>query len=106
MNKLRLYSVQPYSDADWQILVVAHSVREAKKLGWEGLPEQDCDYIDMRVKWIKDLIVPAEIKEPVVIDICGEGSWTCEAWGLTSWCNGCPKEEEKRKEWGGEEWMP
>ncbi len=95
-NDLRLYRAMPNLDADWQILVVAHSLREAKRLGWPEIRWLDTDlaYIDARYQRVRQVAVPPEITEAMVIDHCDDYDWTCAAWGH-KWCPiTCPQWKE------------
>ena len=73
---------------EWAMLIIAHSVREARNLFWAGRPYDLEDYTDMRVKWLKEsenvlpLADPAKLQadEAHLVDnpaYCRG----CECWG-------------------------
>ena len=49
---MRAYYVSD-EDNENAIAVVADNSREAKKLGWSSIRECGCEYVDMRVHWLK-----------------------------------------------------
>ena len=67
-------------------LIFADNIQEAKKLAWPVIKDWfDVDYIDMRVKWIKDSDFLDSEKlsdKPHVVDsptVCK----SCELWGVS-----------------------
>lgn len=97
---MRLYRVRPTSDpGEWQILVVADNAKDARRMGWRGVPVAG-DFIDMRVSWVRDMVIPDAITEPTVIDHCEEQKWTCQAWSHEMCPTSCL---EWKPEYGEEE---
>ena len=96
---MKLYRFMP--DNEWQVLVVAHNTREAKRLGYRGalmcLDKDDIDYTACRVRLVRDTRVPSpspEIVEPTVLWTCADAPWTCWAWAAEG-CDGCPQYAER-----------
>ncbi len=51
MVKLYIFK---FNDAEWSSMIIANSVKQAKKLGYEyWYGEQDYGYIDIRIKRVK-----------------------------------------------------
>jgi len=94
-DRLRLYRMMPHQDGDWQILVVAHTAKEAKGLGWPVLrctnPAQIPEYVDCRVRLVPQVGIPRDVAGPVVIDHCDEAPWTCPAWSHEECPRTCPQ---------------
>ena len=91
---MRLYYVYIAND-DWGVMVVAGTAREARRLGYKvicGPLYQRPDYIDIRVTWKREAVIPAEITEPTVFEFCPiKKDWLCDAWrGDRCRESGCP----------------
>jgi hypothetical protein len=45
-------------DSSWNVPVVAHTTKEAKKIAWNKWSwELDCEWIDLRVHWRRGALV-------------------------------------------------
>lgn len=95
--------------AEGAILIFAHSIKEAKKIGWRGMPGDICDvFTDMRIEWLGEsdhlfTQVPQwsksklEKSEAHVVDNppCCKG---CNLWGYElneqGLCETCAEDEE------------
>ena len=98
---LKLYRVQPHKDADWQVLVVHRTARDAKRLGYMGFPtDESGDYIDCRVQLVRNVIPPNRETVPRVIDCCDYlERWACVAWGHDNEeCRRCKYLPEEERE--------
>ena len=70
---LKLYRVIPHKDADWQVLVVHHSWRQAKAMGYDAFPCSDAgDFIDCRVRLVREITPPDTETVPRIIE-----TWVC-----------------------------
>ena len=100
-NSLHLYRMMPYQNADWQILVVAHSAKEAKRLGWPVLrytnPADIPEYLKCWVQLERCVAVPNDVIEPVVIENCDDAQWTCVAWSYEQCPHTCPRFKSERE---------
>lgn len=82
---LKLYMVMD-KEAQELVPVVAHTAKEARKLGYKQLKEwHGCDicYIETQVRLKRGIAVPESITEPKIFDCCEEtmpwakGAWHC-----------------------------
>lgn len=87
-KELRAYIWKPYKDSDTCLAVIAESLKEAKKLGYEYWGREyghDDEFTEQRCKLIKDAIL-GNIKKGIVEEMT-EGLRR----NLYSWCEGeCP----------------
>jgi len=97
---LKLYRVKPHPDADWQVLVVHRTARDAKWLGYMEAPVREDDYVDYRVWLVRNVIPPDTDTKARVIDCCTQDVvWACDAWGHDNGdcarCENLPPEERE-----------
>ena len=108
---MKSYMASADEPCEGAILVFAHSVKEAKKTAWQSYSIIheicDCEYINLRVSWMKDCDYMFEqadqekLKngEPHIIEtpISCNG---CEKWGLEldekGYCESCAEEYEDK----------
>jgi hypothetical protein len=96
---LRLYWVVPCKDNEWGVLVVHETAKQAKLMGFKAVKDIDewCEYLQCRVTLNREIAVPAEITEPMVIDCCADAPWTCEAWNMEGCYTDCARYAAKLK---------
>jgi hypothetical protein len=94
---MNLYDV---NDGDSTVMVVAHTAKEAKPLGYEqfyDMMPMVPEYIDFRVRRVWGARVPAEITTPKAFPVCNDKpDWLCDAWQNGEMCSEC-------RHWKGEE---
>jgi hypothetical protein len=72
------------------VLVAHHTAREAKRLAYEAAQDfNDCDFIDIHVQLMREVVLPPEIVEPAIYESCNEAPWTCLAWRYHDGCSTC-----------------
>ena len=95
---MNLYRV--YTEDDWQVLVVHHLARLAKKMAAREWPTYEVPWwTDYKVRLVRHVAVPVTETTPRVIMSCEEAAWTCPAWGHEE-CD-CETAEGERSEEDG-----
>lgn len=94
---MRAYSVLPERDCDWHVVVVAANGQAAKALAWRtciGLCY--CEYIDLRVQWLRSCTPPANMQPQVFETCCDAEHWMCAAWDYDEYnCRCCDMRQAK-----------
>lgn len=93
-----------FKDEEWGCVIVANTAKEAKVMFANGNPSgidgfQNGNYLDIRINLRRDIQVPDVIKEPVLINWCYDGKWTCGFWSENESCDKCEYGEQKKKDW-------
>lgn len=104
MNGIKAYRAY-YTGAEWSIIVIACSAKEAKKIAFKSLDNlEDNSFLDVRVNLIKDVSIPENVLPGQTFDWC-DGSdrdvWMCNLWACdeTECSHYTEKNCSNREEW-------
>jgi hypothetical protein len=68
MSQLRAYFAQDAGEEEIGFAVIAHNSREAKKIAYNS-GELNCDYIDLRIRWLRNVNVEGLKKGMMADDV-------------------------------------
>jgi len=93
---MKLYAVSESREWEWSVMVAAHTMKEAKKIGYREIvslvSKHDIDYLQVRVRRIENIEVPETILMPTAYVTCEDAAWLCGAWNQDECCcNPCER---------------